>query len=148
MKCKINMTLLAIASSFIITGCNRTPTIINEINIEDNKIEQTEVEQNVIDNNMNPQIVPIPVQSTKDNYYILPGSDQYYLTYSDISHLSKYELALARNEIFARHGYIFDTPDYRNYFLNQTWYNPYSKFSMSSLNKVEQHNIQFIKSYE
>ncbi|WP_241428102.1 YARHG domain-containing protein [Clostridium sp. DJ247] len=30
--------------------------------------------------------------------------------------LSKEELALVRNEIFARHGYVFQTDPYKSYF--------------------------------
>lgn len=37
--------------------------------------------------------------------------------------LSKTELRLMRNEIFARHGYIFKSADLRNHFSKQPWYN-------------------------
>ncbi|WP_338751812.1 YARHG domain-containing protein [Bacillus sp. FJAT-52991] len=81
------------------------------------------------------------------SYYILPHSDYTYLTYSDIAGLTKSELRLARNEIFARHGYIFNSKDLQNYFERQSWYSPNPNFN-GNLSSLEKQNIEFIKSYE
>ena len=40
--------------------------------------------------------------------YVLPDSDTKLLTDADVSGLSAYDLYLARNEIFARHGRMFE----------------------------------------
>ncbi|MGM7634633.1 YARHG domain-containing protein [Bacillus sp. Hm123] len=80
-------------------------------------------------------------------YYILPHSDYTYLTYSDIAGLTKKELRLARNEIYARHGYIFNSNDLQNYFSSQSWYVPNPSFN-GNLSSLEKENIDFIKSYE
>ena len=64
------------------------------------------------------------------------------------SYLSKDELALARNEIFARHGHTFDKAEYRNYFNSQQWYTPIGKTNMNTFSDIEIYNINFIKSYE
>jgi hypothetical protein len=68
------------------------------------------------------------------------------LTYSDIAHLSAYELKIMRNEIYARHGYIFKTEDMRAYFSAQSWYRPTSH--NVTLSSIEQYNVSFIKQYE
>ncbi len=88
--------------------------------------------------------------SEEDNDYILPDSDKKYLSAEDIKNLSKDELAIARNEIFARHGYVFKMEEYKNYFKSKTWYkeNPLFSVSESELNEYEKANINLIKSYE
>ncbi len=45
--------------------------------------------------------------SYKDNYFIIPDSNMRYLTEDDLRGLSKDQLEIARNEIYARHGYQF-----------------------------------------
>lgn len=63
----------------------------------------------------------------------------------------KKKLRLARNEIFARHGYIFDSADLNKYFNDKNWYIPSikpSEWSDSLLNKYEKKNIALIKKYE
>ena len=47
-----------------------------------------------------------------------------YLTASELAGFNKYELKIMRNEIFARHGYIFQTDDMRKYFYYEKWYTP------------------------
>lgn len=53
-----------------------------------------------------------------------------------------------RNEIFARHGYIFKTDDMRQYFNSQNWYSPMYNEVSSSLSSIEKYNVEFIKKYE
>ena len=53
----------------------------------------------------------------------------------------------ARNEIYARHGYIFKNSKYANYFAKKSWYNP-GGFSESDLNDIEWYNMDLIKSIE
>lgn len=55
--------------------------------------------------------------------YILPESDSKYLTDSDVAGLSKEQLRIARNEIYARHGRRFKDPELQAYFDAQSWYN-------------------------
>ncbi|MGN1385559.1 MAG: YARHG domain-containing protein [Bacillus sp. (in: firmicutes)] len=81
------------------------------------------------------------------SYYILPDSDYRYLTYSDIAGLSKAELRIARNEIYARHGYIFKSEDLQDYFSSQAWYSPDPNYT-DNLSAVEKANVEFIKEYE
>jgi hypothetical protein len=53
-----------------------------------------------------------------------------------------------RNEIFARHGYIFTTPEMTAYFSQMSWYTPRYYDVSSLLTPIEKKNIAFIKRYE
>lgn len=56
--------------------------------------------------------------------YILPESDSRVYTLEEIKTLSKEQLRLARNEIYARHGRIFSAEDLQTYFSGKSWYVP------------------------
>ena len=43
---------------------------------------------------------------------------------SEVKKLSKKELRYARNELYARHGYIFEDEELKNYFESKSWYTP------------------------
>ena len=77
---------------------------------------------------------------------LFPYTSTRKLTYSDIAHLSDYDLKIMRNEIYARHGYIFQSKDMKQYFSKQSWYRPTT--SNVKLSSIEQYNVNFIKSYE
>lgn len=92
----------------------------------------------------------LPDAETGDLEYILPMSDSKYLTEKEIASLSHRELWLARNEIYARHGYIF-SGSLQEYFESQSWYEGlYTKeeFDREVLNRYEVANIDLIKEYE
>jgi len=85
------------------------------------------------------------------DYFILPNSDTEYVTEQDLDGLSAWELKVARNEIYARHGYIFREADLKQYFNKQKWYEPkysYNEFSDSWLSSVEAWNVAFILQHE
>ena len=77
---------------------------------------------------------------------LYPFTSQRKVTYDDIAYLSSSELRIRRNEIYARHGYIFKSKDLRNYFLSQGWYEPMTYDVV--LSTIEQYNVNFIKQYE
>lgn len=70
------------------------------------------------------------------------------LTEDDLAGMSKKELRLMRNWIFARHGYIFSTTEMRNYFEQQPWYQGRYSNVTSMLTDIEKYNINFIKEHE
>lgn len=83
--------------------------------------------------------------------YILPGSQDVYLTSADLTYLSADELTLARNEIYARHGYIFSSEELQEYFCCKDWYSPSisgDEFDSDSLSSTEDGNLGLIKIYE
>ncbi|MEH7304535.1 YARHG domain-containing protein [Neobacillus drentensis] len=79
--------------------------------------------------------------------HILPASDKRVMSVEDIANLTKGQLRLARNEIYARHGYIFKSQDLQTYFSSKSWYHPDHSFD-GSLNEVEKENVDFIKERE
>jgi hypothetical protein len=69
----------------------------------------------------------------------------------DFKGASKTVLKILRNEIFARHGYIFDDQKLFNYFITRLWYvptTPSKDFKESSLNTYEKQNIKLITELE
>lgn len=74
---------------------------------------------------------------------------------SDIRYLSKEDLAfdppvvihLAKNEIYAHHGYIFKDQDLYNYFMGCIWYTPTTDpedFSDEVFNEFEKENLKLL----
>lgn len=88
---------------------------------------------------------PIPINTAHGNF-IFYNSDSSYLTKSQVSNLNNFELGVARNEIYARHGYIFSLEQFRTYFNAQSWYKPITK--NVTLNKIETYNVALIKAEE
>lgn len=95
-----------------------------------------------------------PVEEKKESEYIFPDSDKKNLTDADVAGMSKGNLRLARNEILARHGRIFDSEDLKTYFEGKSWYvgvvspEDFDKNMDSRLNATELYNIEMIKKYE
>ncbi|MDR4949925.1 YARHG domain-containing protein [Neobacillus cucumis] len=85
------------------------------------------------------------IRSTAD--YIIPDSKTKVLSESEIDSLTKSELRLARNEIYARHGYVFKSADLQNYFSKKSWYTQNSSYN-GSLTTIEQQNINLLKARE
>ena len=84
---------------------------------------------------------------TASDEYILPESDQRLLTDEDVAGLTLQQLNYARNEIFARHGYIFSSDELNAYFATKSWYEGTvegSDFDFSSLNTYEVQNAEFL----
>lgn len=60
-----------------------------------------------------------------DSEYIFQNSDKEYLTQKDIKGMTRKKINLAKNELYARHGYIFKKGgDVRKYFESKSWYHP------------------------
>jgi hypothetical protein len=82
--------------------------------------------------------------------YILPDSDTRYLTEEDVTGLSEEEIRIALNEIYARHGRIFQSEDLNVYFASRSWYEPkysaeeFSAVESSIMNDCEKKNIEFL----
>jgi uncharacterized membrane protein len=77
-----------------------------------------------------------------------PQASDRLLTVYDVNGRSPYELKIMRNEIFARHGYIFKTDDMRTYFNNTSWYRPMYYDVNDKLSDVERQNVDLIKKFE
>ena len=117
------------------TQADKTTTPILMITPE-RKENEIVVEKPVVNNNI-PSV-----------YGRFPQASERLLTDSDLRYLSKEELKIMRNEIFARHGYIFQTEAMKTYFRNQSWYSPLYSNVNAMLTGIEHKNIALIKSYE
>ncbi|EJQ53491.1 Uncharacterized protein BWINRASL_01135 [Bacillus mycoides] len=92
-------------------------------------------------------VTPPVTTSYVYNGFIFPDSDIRKLTSADLRYVTKEQLKIARNEIYARHGHIFQTKDMQAYFSKQSWYreNPYFT---GALTDIESYNVELIKSRE
>jgi len=80
--------------------------------------------------------------------YIISDSATRTIADSDLDNLSDWQLKVARNEIYARHGREFVHKDLQCYFAKKSWYKADSNFSESSLSTTETKNIATILAYE
>lgn len=89
-----------------------------------------------------------------DGYYVLPDSATHLYMGDELAAMSDWELYIARNEIFARHGRTFQKEDLQGYFDGQEWYEPrYSPDEFDAmvdtlLNDTERANASTILSIE
>ena len=90
---------------------------------------------------------PAPAQNVQTVPQLLPFSSERYLTGADIAGFSADQIQTAINEIYARHGYIFRTPEILDYFMQYDWYLPSvadASLVYSSCSAVERANIEFL----
>lgn len=86
--------------------------------------------------------------------YILADSSTRLYTADELSSLSAWELYIARNEIYARHGRRFNNEDLKAYFASKSWYEPlyepdeFDARASSVLNETEKRNIETILALE
>lgn len=80
--------------------------------------------------------------------FVLPFSSSRTVTSADLGGLSKWELDVARNEIYARHGRGFNRSDLREYFRGQAWYSEDPGYSDGRLSKLESRNAEYIRQYQ
>jgi hypothetical protein len=89
---------------------------------------------------------PSPATPAVGASFLFPDSDRRPLSRGELAGLSRWELKIARNEIFARRGRYFKTADLQNYFSRFPWYRPHTWDP--PLNPIEEANIALIKSME
>lgn len=83
--------------------------------------------------------------------YVLSDSSSRTYSESELKELTNYELYIARNEIFARHGRMFNNEDLQDYFGSKSWYHPSVKaedFDESVFNSHEKKNIETMAKIE
>ena len=91
---------------------------------------------------------------TKNNEgeYIFSDSNSRYLSEEEIRNVDADKLKIARNEIFARHGYIFNDEELNQYFNSTSWYQGTvrsDQFNMDwVLNDFEKKNVELISLVE
>ena len=93
----------------------------------------------------NPPPLASPAARTQPDF-IFPDSDSRHLSEGDLSKLSKDDLRIARNEIFARRGRYFNAPDLTARFGKFAWYVP--RTWDPDLNAAERANAALIERFE
>lgn len=138
---KLPEDFLIWANTFVDT---ETTEILPSYGIYCETTENGFVEDNFVD-------TPIGPAMSNSNDYILPDSSTRYLDESDLQGLTSEELRIARNEIYARHGRIFQSEDLQNYFESKEWYSGVynaESFSEDTLSEIEKYNRDLIVNYE
>jgi len=90
------------------------------------------------------------ITNSADNDFLFP-SDTELLTKEYLDTKSKNEIDLIRNEIYARHGYIFKMEQYYDYFIEKNWYNPTEpdmEKAYENFNSIEKQNIEILVEYQ
>ena len=83
--------------------------------------------------------------------YVLPDSNSRVIPMEELIGMSSSDLLIARNEIYARHGCIFEMEVLRQHFRNCAWYSPRTpstEFDDDTLSETETENVQRILSVE
>ncbi len=83
--------------------------------------------------------------------YVFYGSDSRYLMQSEVNTMTLQEICYAKNEIYARHGRLFESQELRDYFGTKSWYYGWispADFSDSVFNTYELANIKLLKDNE
>lgn len=78
--------------------------------------------------------------------FVFPDSDRRFLTLADLKSLSRSQLRIARNEIFARRGRYFESPDLKAHFERFAWYSPNTW--NPKLNPTEEANVALMDKIE
>lgn len=92
---------------------------------------------------------PTDPEEPKD--FILEFSAEREVTEEDLEGLTHWELLVARNEIYARHGYIFTHEELKAYFESCQWYTPLypaDTFDFGMMSELEVRNAKFILAYD
>ncbi len=117
------------------------------------KLDDDEVEWYIDDSGMRvypngkQPSTPKPNSVVVEDSYLF-NSDSAYITENYLKTLTEDQIALIRNEIYARHGYIFNTQKYNDYFSAKSWYKPNPNFSTAMFNAIETANNETIIAYE
>jgi ankyrin repeat protein len=70
------------------------------------------------------------------------------ITQAELDALSREDLVIARNEVYARHGYSFKRPELAAYFAKQPWYKVDPAYDEKSLTDLERKNIRLLLAAE
>ncbi len=105
--------------------------------------DQAEIEEGAVWSDEN------PCKAVYDEHgsvaYLFPDSNSTYLSQRALYGMTAEELMVARSEILARHGYIFNNYYLDEYFVHRNWYTPKtSSMSALDLNQYEEANLALI----
>jgi YARHG domain len=76
---------------------------------------------------------------------MFPDSDERLIMWEELVPLGPDALALARNDFFAREGYVFQKQMYIDHYSPLAWYEPDESFSYDQFNEIQKANILLIQ---
>lgn len=85
---------------------------------------------------------------TLEEEFMLPESNSRILEAEELSGMVKVELRIARNEIYARYGWQFESEELADYFEGKAWYAAGENVDDTVLSEVERANIALIAEME
>lgn len=103
-----------------------------------------------------PTATPVPAPTAipeLERDYVIADSSSRLLSRRDLRDmgLDNRTIRYALNEIYARHGRMFNNAMYQDHFLSKSWYVPFytaEEFSDNFLSDIEQQNVGVILAYE
>lgn len=152
----------AIDNKDTITSSNKDDDATEEVKKEakedtsESRKEEPKNEKRIINNNRMKYLIKDEDPSAAFSSYIIgnpsyifPESDRIKLKYEDVINKTLDELFVARNEIFARFGYMFEKNSVLdNYFRNKPWYKPSPAAKSNTGNEIEASNSDLIRQVE
>lgn len=91
------------------------------------------------------EITQVKEEIVKEGF--LFPSDQLLLNKDDLLNTEIAKIEIIKNEIYARHGYIFKNRDVQKYFESQSWYSPSEEYKPEELNEIEVANLKIISEF-
>lgn len=82
------------------------------------------------------------------NGFLLPNAATTALTDADLEKFTPQQLTYARNEIYARHGAIFQSTELNQYFQTKSWYQGTTPAANVTLSGMELQNASMILDYQ
>jgi hypothetical protein len=105
-----------------------------------------------------PETTPQPKPATQESLSgQWPWTSERIIRPEDLSQLTLAELELMRNEIYARHGWVFNRQDLQQHFQSQSWYRPKgdksnreqaNRLAQAEMSSIEKKNVQTITAQE
>ena len=139
-----SVQMMNVANSFNESFKESNKELQEELNAIDKEFvkEMNDINDDIIVSNTN----SVKTNNIKGKY---PQASQRHLDADDMMMFSKEDLSLMRNEIFARHGYIFKSGgEMYTYFKKQKWYTGTKTNVDHLLTKIEKYNIDLITTAE
>lgn len=111
------------------------PAFINKSNSGDKKDDSQALSGDLTDEQLSSE-------------FILPESATRVYDVSELEALSDHDLFVARNEIYARHGFAFEEGELSEYFNSKSWYHPSEAFNEGEISEIEHENVSTILALE
>lgn len=93
----------------------------------------------------------LPSETEAEQQYLLPDSDSRYLEDQEVEGYTSGQVQMMINEIYARHGRVFELESNRTYFEGQSWYHPVpgktDEVIEREFNDYERANIALLSQY-